>query len=60
MKPLYLVSLLPGGVLIVILIALLLFAVVAYALYSKGDVRVVISRGKTRFALEGKEKRASQ
>jgi hypothetical protein len=60
MKPLYLVSFLPGSVLIVILIALLVFAVVAYVLYSKGDVRVEISRGRTKFALEGKEKRASQ
>ena len=54
----YASSFVPGGFVILCLIAVLAFGLAAYAMYCKGDVRVEISRGKTKFELEGKEKRA--
>jgi len=47
---------LPGGFVIVILVALLVSGLVAYALRTKGDVHVLFSRGKTIFQLEAKER----
>ena len=53
-------SLLPGGLVTLILIALMLWAVVVYALRTKGDVRVLLTRGKTTFELEAKERNSKR
>jgi hypothetical protein len=45
----------PGGLMALVLIGLMVWAAVIYALHSKGDVRVHISRGKTSFELDAKE-----
>ena len=45
----------PGGALVFILIVLMAWAAVMYALFRKGDVRVHIARGKTSFELDAKE-----
>jgi hypothetical protein len=60
MRLISVLSLVPGGLLTLTLIALLVWAIIVYTLHIKGDVRFEISRGKTRFALEGKEKRATK
>lgn len=47
---------LPGGLATIVVLAVLLSATVLYALYSKGDVEVQFSRGKTCFKLNTKER----
>jgi hypothetical protein len=42
----------------VLLIALMIFALLLFFFYSKGNVRVLLCWGKTKFELEGKEKRS--
>jgi hypothetical protein len=49
-------SYLPGGLIMMIVIVLMLCLLALYALYSKGDVRVHFSRGKTSFELDAKER----
>jgi hypothetical protein len=54
-------SILPSNlVLFVIVIFLIAGGLVFYALYKKGDVRAVMSHGKTVFTLEAKERRSKR
>jgi hypothetical protein len=47
-----------GATVTVLLIALMIFALLLFFFYSKGNVRVLFYWGKTKFELEGKEKRS--
>ena len=60
MNPLPIASFLPGGLVAVVVLACLLTGVVVYALYCKGDVSVQLSRGKTVFKLEARERNSGR
>jgi hypothetical protein len=52
---------LPGNLAVYLVIFFLVCAwLVWYALYKKGDVRAVVSHGKTVFALEAKERKSDR
>jgi hypothetical protein len=54
-------SILPSNLaLLVIAVLLVTGGLVFYALYKKGDVRAVMSHGKTVFTLEAKERRSKE
>jgi hypothetical protein len=59
MNALSVLSILPSN-LALLFIAILLIAggLVFYALYKKGDVRAVVSHGRTVFTLEAKERKS--
>jgi hypothetical protein len=51
----------PGNVAFYFVTLLLVFGrLVGYALYKKGDVRAVVSHGKTVFELEAKERKSDR
>ncbi len=49
-------SFIPGGLVTLLIVVAMVCGLIFYALYRKGDVRVLFSRGKTMFELEAKER----
>jgi hypothetical protein len=50
------VSFVPAGLTLVVAVVAAFSVIVLYALYKKGDVHVHLSRGKTGFELDAKER----
>jgi len=54
------ISLLPGGLATFVVVLLMILAVLVYALHCKGDVRAVLSHGRTVLKLEAKERHSTR